>query len=107
MQDCSGLVGGALDLCEFGNALTGASETSAGGDSIGAMIGARGCITEIHAPNATPGSCQAGSYEVTVVWQGLTPTVAPASQCGVGLYGDDALRRAMTVRVGAGVGRCL
>lgn len=107
VQDCTGLLEAERDLCEWNNALSGAGETSAGGDAIGAMIGARGCITEIQAPNVTAGSCQVGIYEVTVTWQGLEETVAPANTCAKGLYGREGLRRAISARVGAGTGECI
>jgi type IV pilus assembly protein PilV len=82
-----------LDLCEWNNALIGAAETS-GAANVGAMIGARGCVTSI------PPATMPREFEVAVVWQGLTPTVAPGSTtCGQGQYGDDKTRRAMVARV--------
>jgi hypothetical protein len=54
------------------------------------MIGGRGCIT----------AGAANEFIVTVVWQGLVPTVAPAStDCGKDSYGTDTLRRAVSMRV--------
>lgn len=85
------------DLYEWHNALLGASETdSGGGVKLGAMIGARGCITGPAAGTAMP-----HEYVVAVAWQGMTPTAAPtASTCGSGGYGsNDALRRVITTRV--------
>jgi type IV pilus assembly protein PilV len=81
------------DLAAWSNALLGATEVQAG-NNIGAMLGARGCVT------AGGGDV----YTVTVAWQGLSPTAAaPAAlTCGTGLYGsDDALRRVVstTLRV--------
>ncbi len=93
MQVCTGLAGAALDLCEWNNALLGAAESTAGGQSAGAMIGARGCITNIVATMPR-------EFVVAVTWQGLVPTVAPASTiCGQGLYGNDQMRRALVARV--------
>jgi type IV pilus assembly protein PilV len=70
VQDCSGLTGAALDLCEWNNALLGATESTAGGQN------------------------------VAVTWQGLVPTVAPAATpCGQGQYGNDQMRRALVARV--------
>ena len=63
------------------------------------MIGARGCIEQLQAANATPGICQPGIFRVTVAWQGLNATVAPAVACGVDLYGDETLRKAVSSRV--------
>jgi len=93
LQDCSGLTGTALDLCEWNNALLGAAESTAGGQNAGAMIGARGCIS-----NLVP--TMPREFMVAVTWQGLVPTVAPASTtCGQGQYGNDQLRRALIARV--------
>ncbi len=78
------------DECEWNNALLGASETLSG-TSVGTLLGGRGCITAGLVPN---------EYFVTVVWQGLVPTVAPAgTNCGANQYGNDTLRRAVTMRV--------
>ncbi|MBM3359221.1 MAG: prepilin-type N-terminal cleavage/methylation domain-containing protein [Betaproteobacteria bacterium] len=96
VQDCTGLAGAALDLCEWSNALLGAAESTAGGQKVGAMNGARGCITNISA--AMP-----REFVVAVVWQGIVPTVAPASTtCGQNLYGNEQTRRAMVARVTIG-----
>jgi len=81
------------DLCQWSNALLGASEKK-GTAAVGAMIGARGCITN---PVVTPPL----EFEVAVAWQGLTPTTGAAlSTCGQGDYGaDEAYRRVVTARV--------
>jgi type IV pilus assembly protein PilV len=93
IQDCSGLTGAALDLCEWNNALLGTTESTAGGQSAGAMIGARGCITNVVATMPR-------EFVVAVTWQGLVPTVAPAATaCGQGQYGNDQMRRALVARV--------
>jgi type IV pilus assembly protein PilV len=78
------------DLQEWSDLLAGAGETNAGGASVGAMIGARGCISLDPASNA---------YVLTVTWQGLGETAAPPQEvrCARGLYGSDAHRRAITV----------
>lgn len=103
--DPSALTSAALDLCEWGNALRGAGETS-GSTEVGAMIGARGCITQIQASDAV--ACVPGIYEVTVTWQGMFETVAPNNTCaqGLNIYGGDTLRRAISLRVSAGTGGC-
>ena len=88
-QTCGALAGAARDLCEWNNVLVGAAE-KAGTRKIGAMIGARGCIT----------SPAANVYLITIAWQGLSPTVVPAgSTCGQNAYGDDRQRRTATVVV--------
>lgn len=87
------------DRCEWSNALKGASVTS-GGENVGAMTGARGCIEQLQAPNPAAGMCQPGIYRVTVAWQGFNGTVAPAVSCGTGEYGDDdSYRKAVSARV--------
>lgn len=89
-----------LDLCEWSNALKGAAERNASDSNIGAMIGARGCVEQLQAANPATGVCQPAIYRVTVAWQGLNPTVAPAVQCGANQYGDDdTLRKAISSRV--------
>jgi type IV pilus assembly protein PilV len=89
---CAGTIA-ERDLCEWQNALLGASEATGGGLSVGAMIGARGCVT-----NITP--TMPREFQIAVVWQGLVPTAAPgATNCGVGQYGDDRTRRAVTANV--------
>jgi len=92
ITDCSALPGvpsvQQKDSCEWSNALVGASET-VGGVSIGTLLGGRGCIT----------AGAANEYIVTVVWQGLISTVAPTVTCGQNAYGNEALRRAVSLRV--------
>lgn len=104
---CTSLAtGAARDICEWSNALKGALETS-GSSKIGAMIGARGCITQVQAVNAASGVCTPGIYEVSVAWQGLAGTVTPSKTCGSGLYGsDDALRRLVATQITVGLPTC-
>jgi type IV pilus assembly protein PilV len=90
--DCSAKTGADLDLCEWNNALIGASE-SAGGLKVGAMIGARGCVDNIK-------PTMPREFQISVVWQGVNPTVEPkATVCGSGKYGDEKTRRALTSNV--------
>jgi type IV pilus assembly protein PilV len=86
--DCAALAGMDKDVCEWHNALIGASETLSG-SSVGTLLGGQGCIT----------AGAANEYIVTVAWQGLTRTVAPGSTCGQNDYGNDALRRVVSMRV--------
>jgi type IV pilus assembly protein PilV len=83
----------AKDLCEWNNALYGSSEAS-GTQTLGAMIGARGCITN-------PVNTMPREFVVAVAWQGMRPTLSPAATtCGQGSYGsDDRMRRALVARV--------
>ena len=76
------------DMTAWQNLLLGSAET-AGGTNIGAMIGARGCVTRDAATE---------TYRVSVAWQGLAPTAAPtaadpAATCGLNQYGNENLRR--------------
>jgi len=96
IQDCTGLTGAALDLCEWNNALLGTAESTASGQQAGGMIGARGCISSVV-------TTMPREFLVAVTWQGLVPTVAPASTtCGQGQYGNDQMRRALVAHVTIG-----
>jgi type IV pilus assembly protein PilV len=103
---CSNVAAGfALDLCEWSNALKGAAEKS-GGNNSGAMIGARGCVELVQAPDTTAAVCTPGIYRVTVTWQGLHKTASPSLTCGRGLYGDEAQRRAISNQITIGLPSC-
>jgi type IV pilus assembly protein PilV len=85
----------ALDLCEWNNALLGATE-GLGGNSVGAMQDARGCIDAVQ-------GTMPKQFRVSVVWRGSNPTVSPgATTCGQGSYGNDATRRAITATIELG-----
>jgi len=87
----------ARDQCEWSSLLKGASETS-GSTQVGAMIGGRGCIEQLQAPDASAGVCQPGIYRVTVAWQGMNATTAPSQSCGNGQYTDETLRKAVSAQ---------
>jgi type IV pilus assembly protein PilV len=103
--DCNSAAGAARDLCEWSNALKGAAEKIAG-NRVGAMNGARGCIELLTAPDATDGVCKPATFRVTVAWQGLLDSAAPASACGRDKYGADSLRRVLTEQVTVGLPAC-
>lgn len=105
---CTGVAQGPnRDLCEWSNTLKGTGETSGGGASVGGMMSGRGCITQVQAPNPAPGVCTAGIYQVSVAWQGMAPTAAPALACGTGLYGaNDAYRRVVSATVSVPTTSC-
>jgi|KBSMisStandDraft_5_1062788.scaffolds.fasta_scaffold483397_2 type IV pilus assembly protein PilV len=86
---CSGMTSYDRDICEFHNALVGASEKKGGVTTVGAMIGARACIT----------SPEANVYVITLAWQGFAATKAPDEKCGAGAYGDDKKRRTVSFPV--------
>jgi type IV pilus assembly protein PilV len=79
------------DMTEWRDLLLGASETS-GTDKVGAILGARGCVTK---------DASSDNYQVSVAWQGSAATGAPPDgiACAKDLYGDDAYRRAVSVTV--------
>ena len=104
---CPGATQAEKDICEWSNALQGAAESSSG-TKVGAMIGARGCIQQITAPDPTAGICQPGTYRVSVAWQGLFATSAPALSCGSGEYGtSEAIRRAISSDIVIGLPACI
>ncbi len=79
------------DLLAWHNALRGTGEQS-GSTNIGAMIGARGCIDVVNSAQRI--------YRISVAWQGMSATVAPATNldCGSGQYGaDDKVRRVIAI----------
>jgi type IV pilus assembly protein PilV len=82
---CSALTGAARDACEWSGELRGAAEQSAGA-SVGAMIGARGCVAQV--------GTNPPVYQVTVAWQAMTDLGTPALSCGAGSY-PGAKRRAI------------
>jgi type IV pilus assembly protein PilV len=69
----------AADLNEWSDLLKGSAELS-GTTAVGAVLGARGCVTK----NATT-----GVYQVSVAWQGVQAAGAPPAgiTCGTGSYG--------------------
>ncbi|WP_316157562.1 type IV pilus modification protein PilV [Cupriavidus sp. BIC8F] len=104
---CVGIaVGPDRDLCEWSNTLKGAAEQKASAN-IGAMVGARGCITQVQAPDPTLGICTPGIYLVAVAWQGMHQTAAPAITCGQGQFGtDDTRRRSIASQIFVGLPAC-
>lgn len=72
----------ARDACEWRNRLLG-DDVRDGDATIGAPLGARGCVTN-PAPNL---------YLVAVAWQGVVPTEAPDSACGAGAFDREENRR--------------
>jgi type IV pilus assembly protein PilV len=79
------------DLTQWHELLNGASETD-GGNQVGAMIDARGCIALVDPA--------ANIYVVTVAWQGLLESSAPSGlNCATGLYGSEPRRRAVSAIV--------
>lgn len=70
-------------LAEWDNLLKGSAETKSS-TSVGAMIGARGCVML---------DAATGVYTIAVAWQGMTDTFTPVVNCANGLYGTETRRR--------------
>ncbi len=91
LTDCTtGATRAAIDQCEWSKAIKGSSETktvSGTTTNQGAMINGRGCVQAIAGIT--------NAYMISVIWQGLNPTAAPASTCGSGLYDSEPTRRAV------------
>lgn len=82
------------DLQQFEAALLGAGET-VGATNVGALVGARGCIS------VTGDDAVGFTFTVSIAWQGTVETGAPpaAATCGKDMYGNESLRRVATVTV--------
>lgn len=83
-----------LDLSEWHATLNGAAE-QLGGNQVGAMIGARGCVSLD--TSVTP-----NLYRISVAWQGTAPTRDPTAvdatlTCGRGNYGSHAQQRIVAI----------
>jgi type IV pilus assembly protein PilV len=79
------------DLVTWNNLLVGSQETS-GGNNIGGILNARGCIEQAGGVG-TP-------VRISVAWQGNLPTAVPTtSTCGTGLYGADTYRRVVSIDI--------
>lgn len=77
------------DVCEWAKLILGAAEqkgTGATALKVGAMLGARGCIS-----SPTP-----NTYLISIAWQGIQATGAPTSTCGQDAYSHENKRRVVT-----------
>ncbi len=90
----------ALD--EWKDLLLGAAE-DLGGSKVGAMAGARGCVsynaaTELTDPVTAAAIPNTGLYLVAISWQGTTDTFAPPVNCGNDntLYVSETRRRVVS-----------
>ncbi|WP_275096393.1 type IV pilus modification protein PilV [Sedimenticola hydrogenitrophicus] len=72
------------DLSEWDDMLEGAAENLSG-TNVGGLVGARGCIVGNN-----------NVYTISVAWQGLSETSAPANTCAQNKYGNDAQRRVVS-----------
>jgi type IV pilus assembly protein PilV len=104
--DCAAAAAGsARDLCEWNEALQGAAEQK-DATKVGAMQDARGCVETVQEPDPATGVCRPGIYLISVAWQGMHKTQAPALACGRDAYGEDSNRRAISLRVAIGLPGC-
>lgn len=83
--DCQAILtnAAARDLCQWEIALAGAA-VKLGATNIGGIVGARGCVQNL--PGSSDGEI---IVRVTIAWQGMSSTAAPASECGEDAFGDD------------------
>lgn len=88
--NCSGsaLTAAQKDLCEWAALIRGAAETQ-GSTQVGAMLNARGCIT----------NPAANQYLLALAWQGVQASAAPVNTCGKDAYSSEDMRRVVTVVV--------
>ncbi len=87
------------DTALWDGALSGASEVDvATATSIGGIQGARGCIVDTGQAVGT--TMTARVLRISIAWQGRDATVAnPVSTCGNGQFGNENLRRVVTLDV--------
>ena len=84
----------AIDTLNGLDALLQGSAEAMGGANVGAMIGARACIS--YDPATAIGSAGTGLYTVAVSWQALTDLTTPTANCANGLYGAETKRRTVS-----------
>lgn len=87
--DCSAeATRAASDLCEWSQLIRGAAEIE-GGQQVGALLNARGCIS----------NPAANEYVIHLVWQGVQASAAALNDCGKDEYTSEDTRRAVSTRV--------
>jgi len=95
-------------LTAWDTLLQGSSEKKgASSSNVGAMIGARGCVSYNSATEYIDFASGAniagtGEYTISVSWQGMADTFTPTVACGVGLYGTEPRRRTVWVTLRQG-----
>lgn len=92
-------------MTDINSALAGSGETKSGA-SVGAMVGARGCVSYSSATEIvdTTGASLSGTgqYTVAVSWQGRADTSTPTVNCGNNKYGTETQRRTVSWTFRAG-----
>jgi type IV pilus assembly protein PilV len=86
-------------VCSWGLDLQGVADMD-GGNPVGAMVGARGCLMRVNPPQL---NALADLY-VVIVWQGIGSRAepaadSPAGQCAAGVNFGTGMRRGVSVRV--------
>ena len=86
-------------VCAWGVDLQGAAAKE-GGNAVGAMVGARGCVIQVNPPQL---NALADLY-IVIVWQGIGKRAEPLPDSAAGQCASDAgfgagLRRGLSVRV--------
>lgn len=82
-------------LNEIDDILEGSAESLAGSD-VGAMIGARACIS-YDSTTEISGNAGTGLYTIAISWQGLGDSFTPTINCANNEYGDETKRRTVAV----------
>lgn len=85
---CDTATAAGRDRCAWNAALKGANERI-GAVATGGLRNGRGCVLQ-SGPRR---------YQVVVTWQGMLPTVAPATGCGRGVDAAERYRRAVTLPI--------
>ena len=80
---------------EIDDILEGSAESLAGSD-VGAMIGARACIS-YDSSTEISGTAGTGLYTVAISWQGMGDSFAPTINCANNEYGAETKRRTVAV----------
>lgn len=87
--DCSVAASRAeRDVCEWSQLIRGAAEIE-GGQQVGALLNARGCISN-------PAT---NEYVIHLVWQGVQASAAALNDCGRDEYTSEETRRSISTRV--------
>jgi type IV pilus assembly protein PilV len=71
---------------------------SLGGSSVGAMVGARACIS-YDASTELPGLPSTGLYTIAVSWQAMAELTTPTANCANGLYDTETKRRTVSTTI--------
>lgn len=91
-------------MTAISDSLAGTGETKTSGGvvtSVGAMVGARGCVSYNAATELTDSTLATlsgtGEYTVAVSWQGRVDTTPPTVNCGNNMYGTETKRRTVSL----------